>query len=207
MQGNRFVLVTGAVVFLACGYFVPAQMRAVAAQEPSASTAKGKSAPGGASVERGRYLLTTSGCHDCHTPHKMGPHGLEPDMSRQLSGHPASMSLGAQPKLEGGWLWAGSATNTAFAGPWGISYAINLTPDPTGLGKWTEEMFVQALKTGKHAGAGRPILPPMPWPAYSHMTDSDLRSMFAALKRVPPVANVVPPAVIASPSANSAARR
>jgi hypothetical protein len=169
-----------------------------------AAAQKATAAPPGASVERGRYLLMTTGCHDCHTPYKMGPHGPEPDMSRQLSGHPASMKLGAPPKLEGGWLWAGSATNTAFAGPWGISYAINLTPDATGLREWTEEMFVQAMKTGKHAGAGRPILPPMPWRPLSHMSDNDLRSIFAALRQVPAMSNVVPPAVIAPPRGRDA---
>ena len=37
-------------------------------------------------VERGRYLVNTSGCHDCHTPFRMGANGPEPDMGRMLSG-------------------------------------------------------------------------------------------------------------------------
>jgi hypothetical protein len=185
-------LVASVVVFVLCGTLAPNHL---AAAPPGAAET-------GVSLDRGRYIVATTGCHDCHTPLRMGPKGPEPDMSRQLSGHPASMPLGPAPKLEGGWMWAGSATNTAFAGPWGISYAINLTPDnATGLGKWTEEMFVQAMKTGKHAGIGRPILPPMPWQALSHMTDSDLRSIFAALRKVPPIVNAVPPAVVARPHA------
>src|SRR5262252_5083427 len=73
-------------------------------------------------VERGKYLVSIIGCNDCHTPLKMGPRGPEPDMSRFLSGHPEQM--GALPTVapRGPWLWAGAATNTAFSGPWGISY-------------------------------------------------------------------------------------
>jgi hypothetical protein len=51
---------------------------------------------------------------------------------------------------------------TAWSGPWGVSYAINLTPDQdTGIGIWTEEMFIKAIRSGKHMGeaSSRPILP------------------------------------------------
>src|ERR1700756_905980 len=44
-------------------------------------------------VERGKYLVTVGGCNDCHTPKKPGPNGPEPDMSRQLSGNPATDKL------------------------------------------------------------------------------------------------------------------
>ena len=90
--------------------------------------------------------------------------------------------MGALPAhpLAGPWLWAGAATNTAFAGPWGISYAANLTPDQnTGLGIWTEEMFVKAMRTGRHMGSSREILPPMPWPALRNATDEDLKAIYA----------------------------
>lgn len=144
-------------------------------------------------VTRGRYLVTIMGCDDCHTPMKMGPKGPEPDMSRRLSGHPAELSVpngfAADPK---GWMWAGNGTNTAFAGPWGVSYAPNLTSDATGLGSWTEANFLKALKEGKHLGVGRPIAPPMPWPAYGRATDEDLKAVFAYLRTVPPVKNQAP---------------
>lgn len=167
-----------------------------AAPKPPAPTAEELQK---AKVERGRYLTVAGGCHDCHTPLKMGPNGPEPDMTRMLSGHPADLTLGPAPKLEAGWMWAGAGTNTAFAGPWGISYAVNLTPDPeTGAGIYTEESFVAALKTGKRMGAGRPILPPMPWPNTSQMTDDDLKAVFAYLQTIPPIRNQVPEAVIAS---------
>jgi hypothetical protein len=124
---------------------------------------------------------------------QLGPGGPVPDMTRMLSGHPESMKMPATPPLPEPWLWVGAATNTAFAGPWGVTYAINLTPDEnTGLGIWTEDMFVRALKTGRHMGTSRVIQPPMPWPAYSHMTDEDLKAMYAYLRSIPPIKNQVP---------------
>jgi hypothetical protein len=143
--------------------------------------------------ERGRYLVTVLGCNDCHTPLKMTERGPEPDLSRMLSGHPESIRVAQAPKLDGPWVWAGTATNTAFAGPWGITYAANLTPDHnTGLGIWTEEMFVRTIRDGKHMGQGRAIMPPMPWPWYGKMTDEDLRSVYAFLRSLPPIENQVP---------------
>jgi mono/diheme cytochrome c family protein len=155
------------------------------AAEPSASKAQ---------VERGRYLVNTGGCHDCHTPFKMGPKGPEPDMSRALSGHPEQFVMPPAPKLpDGPWLVVSSATNTAHAGPWGVSFTANLTPDrETGTGDWTERDFVQTIRTGRHLGRGRQILPPMPIPAYSQMNDADLRAMYAYLRTVPAVRNRVP---------------
>ncbi|MBD3163343.1 MAG: c-type cytochrome [Candidatus Eisenbacteria bacterium] len=144
-------------------------------------------------VERGRYLVTVSACNDCHTPAKMGPHGLEPDTTRMLSGHPEDLVLEAPAASDGPWIWHGAATKTAFAGPWGISYATNLTPDEeTGFGIWTEEMFIEAIRTGAHMGRGRPIMPPMPWKSYGKMTDEDLRAIFAYLQSIPPIKNDVP---------------
>jgi len=71
-----------------------------------------------------------------------------------------------------GGLASSAATNTAFAGPWGISYTMNLTPDRnTGLGIWTEDMFVKAIRTGRHMGTSREIMPPMPWPSFRNATD------------------------------------
>jgi hypothetical protein len=160
-------------------------------------TAAATSAPGTASapnVERGLYLVSTMGCHDCHTPWTMGPRGPEPDMTRALTGHPSDLKMPAPPALPPGpWLWMGAATNTAFAGPWGVSYTANLTPDKeTGLGDWTPEMFIATLRTGLHQGKGRPVLPPMPWSVYGKLTDSDLRDLFGYLQSLAPVRNRVP---------------
>jgi len=154
--------------------------------------AKRRSA-GPSKVERGKYLVTIMGCNDCHTPFKMGPNGPEPDMTRMLSGHPETMKLPPPPPPSGPWIASFAGTFTAFSGPWGVSYAANLTPDQnTGLGIWTEEMFLKAVKTGKHMGAARPIQPPMPWMWLGKATDDDLKAIFAYLKSVPPIANHVP---------------
>lgn len=144
-------------------------------------------------VERGRYLVAITGCGDCHTPMKMGESGPEPDLAKFLAGHPESVEMPVPPALDGAWMWAGAGTNTAFVGPWGVTYAANLTPDPnTGLGIWTEEMFVTAMRTGKHMGQSRPILPPMPWPGYAQATDDDLKAIYAYLRSLPPIHNRVP---------------
>jgi hypothetical protein len=144
-------------------------------------------------IERGKYLVTVVGCGDCHTPLKMGPQGPEPDMGRLLSGHPEQMGPLPNAKPQGPWVWAGAGTNTAFGGPWGVSYAANLTPDQnTGLGIWTEEMFVKAIRTGRHMGQSREILPPMPWLALRNASDEDLQAIYAFLRTVKPVANHVP---------------
>jgi len=145
-------------------------------------------------VERGKYLVTVGGCNDCHTPLKMGPKGPEPDMSRMLSGHPDSFPIasGLAP-VSDRWMMTAAASGTAFSGPWGVSFAANLTPDQnTGLGIWTEDMFMKTLKTGRHMGVSREILPPMPWFNYGTMTDEDLKSVYAFLRTIRPVHNQVP---------------
>jgi len=115
-------------------------------------------------VERGRYLVASAGCGDCHTPLKMGAAGPEPDLARMLSGHPEGLQMPPAPALPAGpWAVIVSATNTAWSGPWGMSFTANLTPDPeTGLGRWSERDFVQTIRSGRHMGKGRPLLPPMP---------------------------------------------
>jgi mono/diheme cytochrome c family protein len=145
-----------------------------------------------ARVERGRYLVTTSGCHDCHTP--LEPGTDQRDMSRMLSGHPETLvmpPLTAPPALP--WETVASTTFTAWRGPWGVSFTANLTPDPeTGLGRWTFQNFKDTIRTGRHMGRGRPVLPPMPIPMYKHFNDEDLSSIFAYLQSIPAVKNRVP---------------
>ena len=144
-------------------------------------------------VQRGEYLVKIMGCNDCHTPWKMGPQGPEPDMARFLSGHPEAIGVVAQAKIAEPFVWSALGTNTAFSGPWGVSYTFNLTPEVnTGIGIWTEEMFVQAIRTGRHMGVSRPINPPMPWPAYRNATDDDLKAVYAYLRTIKPIVNHVP---------------
>jgi hypothetical protein len=169
--------------------FVPTVLAMAKGTAPAASPNSPKS-----EVARGKYLVTVMLCNDCHTPFKVGPQGPEPDMTRMLSGHPSDLVMPPVPPLpQGAWQWIGAGTNTAFAGPWGVSFTANLTPDAeTGLGGWTPEMFIQALKTGKHQGKGRPILPPMPYSFISKLTDADLRAVFAYLQSIPAISNKVP---------------
>jgi len=159
----------------------------VQAEEPAQDAAA-------ANLARGKYLVTIMGCNDCHTPWTMGPEGPHPDMTRMLSGHPASLEMPPRPELPAGpWAVVTSATFTAWSGPWGVSYTANLTPDEeTGLGRWTVQNFKDTIRTGRRMGRGRPILPPMPIPMHQHLTDEDLEAIFAYLQSIPAVSNRVP---------------
>lgn len=146
-------------------------------------------------IVRGKYLVTTMGCHDCHSPKKMGPNGPEIIPELMLSGYPADRPVAkfSDPMIKEGFAMF-YPDLTAGAGPWGISFAGNLTPDPTGIGTWSEEQFKKALTQGKFKGLEdtRTLLPPMPWFNYTEMKDEDVSAMFVYLKSIPPVQNVVP---------------
>ena len=117
-------------------------------------------------LARGEYLVTIGGCHDCHTPGMI--YGA-PDFGRALAGS------------EIGW-----------KGPWGITFPRNLTPDrETGLGTWSEDDIVRALRAGMRPDRTR-VLPPMPWPNYARLSDADAYAIAAYLKSLPPVEHRVP---------------
>ena len=146
-------------------------------------------------VERGEYLVTSIGCADCHSPKRISETGPEEVPELKLSGYQQGQELPAidQKTLEKGWVLF-SEDFTASVGPWGVSYAANLTSDETGIGNWSYEQFETAIREGKYKGMknGRDILPPMPWPAYAHLSDDDLKAMFAYLKSTKPIKNAVP---------------
>jgi hypothetical protein len=189
------------------GPVVAAEPPAGPAAEPAADAQAAQ--PDDAKVARGKYIVSTSGCHDCHTPWVMTEQGPAPDMTRALSGHPEAMAMPPPPPLEGPWIGAIGATNTAWAGPWGVSFTANLTPDDeTGMGQWTLRNFIDTIRTGRHLGRGRPVLPPMPIPVYNNFTDEDLEAVYLYLRTVPAVKNrvpepVPPPAPPAAPEAAS----
>ena len=167
---------------------------AIAACRQPASPA---AAPAQTAVERGKMLVIGGACHDCHTPKKLGPKGPEPDMDRMLSGHPENIKVAAPYKPASGSPWAVGISDdlTAWSGPWGVSFPATLTPDTlTGLrsGVWTEALFVKALRTGKHMGTARDILPPMPWNFYGQLSDEDLKAIWAYLGTIPAIKNHVP---------------
>ncbi|GAA4294305.1 c-type cytochrome [Aestuariibaculum suncheonense] len=145
-------------------------------------------------VERGEYLVDLGGCHHCHSPKIMTDHGPVPDSNRLLSGHPADEVLPPYDKETAKGYALFSMGFTAFTGPWGTSFAANLTPDDSGIGAWTETQFVKSIREGKLKGqdGGRMLLPPMPWQDFAKLTNEDLSAIFAYLKSLPSVDNVVP---------------
>ena len=146
-------------------------------------------------VTRGEYLVTIMGCNDCHSPKKMGPNGPEMIPELLMSGYPSDRPIIKfnDPLLKEGFGMF-YPDLTAAAGPWGVSFAANLTPDQSGIGSWTEEQFKKALKQGKFKGLDgtRMLLPPMPWFNYTNIKDEDVSAIFAYLKSLKPVINVVP---------------
>jgi len=181
----RMVLLLAGVTVVATAAF-----SAAGSQAP----ASGSASPAQSPVERGKYFVLVQDCNGCHTPFKNG----EPDMTRMLSGHPQDITITAAPKLPPGWAVSISDTNTAWSGPWGISFTTNLTPDrDTGIGGWTEDMFVKTIRNGKHLGGGRGLLPPMPWKMYGNLTDADLKAVYAYLKTIPAIRNKVPSPMLA----------
>jgi mono/diheme cytochrome c family protein len=120
-------------------------------------------------LARGQYLVTVMGCADCHTP---GYFYGAPDTTRRLSGS------------EVGW-----------KGPWGVSYARNITPDTdTGIGSWTEEQIINAVRAGTRPD-GSHLLPPMPWPDFAALTDEDAHAVARYLKSLPAIQHKVPDAL------------
>jgi mono/diheme cytochrome c family protein len=184
---HRYNTYLSAAAFVAATFCVSAPG---AAQQPANNAA----------VERGRYLVGVTGCHDCHSPKVQG---MTPDLTRALSGRPASTPLPTPTKGE----IHASLDLTAWQGPWGYSVASNLTPDPTtGLGtRYTEASFIATMRTGKKPN-GTPIMPPMPSEVYQNMTDEDLRAIYAYLRTVKPIRNAVfagltpPPAATPAPA-------
>ncbi len=183
---NRFKRFT--VALFACCFVLSA---VAVSSDKAADTKKLK-----AMIERGRYLVNFGGCNDCHSPKVFTPMGPILDTTRLLSGSPSSNKLPEVPKdILAPDKWGAITTNdlTAWAGPWGVSFTRNLTPDvATGIGSWTEAIFIKALRTGKDMGEGRAILPPMPWQMIGQATDADLKAIFAYLKSLKPIENAVP---------------
>ncbi|MCB0543383.1 MAG: c-type cytochrome [Saprospiraceae bacterium] len=183
------------VIALACSMFWLSNCQ----QQPQLDQTTATATPTQADlVQRGQYLVNMLGCDDCHTPKNMTQQGPAPDMTRRFMGHPAAepfaMDQAKKDMITSQFVAIFSPSMTAVAGPWGVSFAANISPDDTGIGNWTEAQFMKAIREGKSKGLDgtRPLLPPMPWQMYRNMTDEDLKSVFAYLKSMKPVQNVVP---------------
>ena len=199
-KSNSFLLVGLAfavVCFYGCSETKPA--------EPAAETAVVEKPDYGGyetQVLWGEHLVAIAGCTDCHTPKKMTPMGPADDSTLFLSGHPESMPAPDidRKQMENKGLIV-TATFTSWVGPWGISYSANLTPDETGIGNWTEEQFLFAIRNmiSKGLPGSRPLMPPMSMMPVKHMTDNELKAVFAYLKTIKPIKNVsvqpTPPAL------------
>lgn len=139
------------------------------APAPVAPAPVAAAAPAETPAQRGEYLVLVGGCDDCHTPGTMAGAA---DMKRRFSG-----------------------SEIPWSGPWGTTYAKNLTSDPeTGLGKWSEEQIYRVLRHGQRPD-GSVLLPPMPWQRMAFMKDEDVRAIAAFLKTVPPVKHQSPAAL------------
>jgi cytochrome c553 len=194
MKTSEFAITT---VIIAAAIILTALLSTASLRAAGAggTAQKDQATPGKASqVARGKYLVDIMGCHDCHTPIKMGPNGPEPDMTRALSGHPEEAVLPPAPALPPGrWVATISDTFTAFSGPFGTSFTRNLTPDKeTGLGDWTVDEFIATMKTGRERGKGRPVMPPMPVQNLKALSDTDIRALFAYLQSLAPIKNRTP---------------
>ena len=148
-------------------------------------------------ISRGEYLVVTTGCGACHTPKRMGEFGPEEDHDRLLSGHPADEPLPTVDKSEIKSWALFSHGLTACVGPWGASFASNITSDASGIGNWSLEQFKKAIREGKFKGMDgtRKLLPPMPWPAFKNFNDEDIEAIFSYLKSTKPIKNVFPPPI------------
>ncbi len=150
-------------------------------------------------IKRGQYIVRIASCNDCHTPWVVDEATQAPqiDMTRMLSGHPSDAPDPKGP-LTPGDMGVFGPTFTSFLLPFGTVYSANLTPDKeSGLGSWTEEMFINAMRTGRHMGGnGRGIFPPMPWLWVRNLSDEDMKAVWAYLQSIPPVYNVVPSAKV-----------
>lgn len=195
------ILFSGITAFIACTGKTSAD---IAADTGADSLIAAKMQYGGfeSQAQWGEHLVKIGGCNDCHTPKKMGPNGPEDDMSLMLSGHPAQQPAAAFDSKDAAKKGlVVTQTFTSWTGPWGTTYAANLTPDSTGLGMWTEAQFLKALKEKKWMGLDntRPLMPPMSMMSATIMTDDELKAIFAYLKSIPPIKNVQPAAMLLPP--------
>ena len=75
-----------------------------------------------------------------------------------------------------------------FAMPDGSTmHSLNITmDDETGIGRWTEDQFVKAVKTGI-VPSGPALRPPMK--PFVYLSDGEVRAIYAYLKTIPKIRN------------------
>lgn len=110
---------------------------------------------------RGAYLARLAACDGCHTPAKRG--SPIPGMD-----------------FAGGFV---------MSGPWGSVATANITPDPSGISYYDENLFCEVMRTGMVRA--RKLNALMPYNQYKGMTDGDISDIFAYLKTLKPVSHRV----------------
>ena len=195
---KKSYLILGAGLLLSAMYISGCsgtQSEAAAADTTAVAEEKPNYGGYASQVEHGRHLVTVGGCNDCHTPKIMTPQGPIEDTSRLLSGHYGNIPVPDvdRKKMESKG-YVVTADFTSWVGPWGISYAANLTPDETGTKNWTEEQFINATRNYVLHGVtgARPLLPPMAMMPVKHYTDDELKAIFAFIQSIKPIKNMVP---------------
>ena len=189
----RLTNIVWTTALIAAAILLTAVISTASLDAQGASTGGASSSAKASQIARGKYLVDIMGCHDCHTPMKLGPNGPEWDMTRALSGHPEQLVMPPAPVQQAPWMASLAMTMTAWNGPWGTSFTRNLTPDKeTGLGDWTVEEFIATMKTGRERGKGRPVMPPMPVQNLKALSDPDIRALFAYLQSIPAIKNRTP---------------
>src|SRR5262249_6979129 len=109
---------------------------------------------------RGKHLVRLANCADCHTP--------SDSQGQAIKGL----------EFAGGVRFDSPPEKKKVA-------AANITPDASGIPYYDEATFIKTIRTGQ-IGA-RKIDPRMPWGIYRHMTDDDLKSVFAFIHTMKPV--------------------
>lgn len=111
-------------------------------------------------VRHGAYLVRLGNCSACHT------------------------TTDADGRWFPGMFLAGGQD---YAAPWGTFASANITPDPSGISWYTEDLFLKTIRTGREAGTGRKLNQFMPWSYFRNQTDGDLKAIFAYLRTLKPV--------------------
>jgi mono/diheme cytochrome c family protein len=186
------LLLTGLAVFAICTTSCSDDKKSEPAVASEATTEKQSFGGYESQVKWGEHLVTIGGCNDCHTPKKMTPMGPVDDSTLMLSGHPEKLPAPDVDRkdIESKGLVI-TADFTTWTGPWGITYSANLTPDETGTKNWSEEQFIYALRNSisKGLAGGRPLMPPMSMMPVKHMSDDELKAIYAYLRTVKPIKN------------------
>lgn len=113
--------------------------------------------------KRGAYVVTMASCSDCHTPMDDKGQYLA---GMEFAGGNMFMFTDREPRA-----------------------AANITPAVNGIPYYTEDLFLETIRTGRVRE--RKLTDMMPWGHYRNMSDEDLKAIFAFLKTLKPIDHYV----------------